>query len=189
MLARLASVLRGARATVTARSAWATARSMPAQRAFCTEPSLKPHVHVSASKDAPTLFNASNPFALAVRAARVHLGRRMCDSPAVSQIPKRDLMRARGTSYTCRRRHHNKAAFAASDRRGCAKGSRANRVESMADCTCATSCLPPTALLRYKPHYALQRYNTGDGLRYTLQPELSKPVRGQSRYVDTVADA
>ena len=54
MLARLASVLHGTRATVTMRPAWATARSTPALRSFCTEPSLKPHVHVSASKAAPT---------------------------------------------------------------------------------------------------------------------------------------
>ena len=92
MLARLASVLRGTRATVTVRSAWVTARSTPALRSFCTEPSLKPHVHVSASKAAPTLFDACNPFALAVRAVRVHLARLVRDPTAVSQIPARDLM-------------------------------------------------------------------------------------------------
>ena len=42
MLARLASALRGTRATVTMRPAWVAARSTPALRSFCTEPSLKP---------------------------------------------------------------------------------------------------------------------------------------------------
>ena len=93
MLARLASVLRGTRATVTVRPEWVTARSMPALRSFCTEPSLKPHVHVSASKAAPTLFDhACNPFVLAVRAVRVHLARLVREPAAVSQIPARDLM-------------------------------------------------------------------------------------------------
>ena len=96
MLARLASVLRGTRATVTVRPEWVTARSTPALRSFCTEPSLKPHVHVSASKAAPTrgptLFDACNPFALAVRAVRVHLARIVRDPTAASQIPARDLM-------------------------------------------------------------------------------------------------
>jgi len=92
MLARLASVLRGTRATVTVRPEWVTARSTPALRSFCTEPSLKPHVHVSASKAAPTLFGASNPFALAVRAVRVHLARLVRDPTAAAQIPARHLM-------------------------------------------------------------------------------------------------
>ena len=83
MLARLASVLRGTRATVTVCPEWVTARSTPALRSFCTEPSLKPHVHVSASKVAPTLFDACNPFALAVRAVRVHLARLVRDPTAL----------------------------------------------------------------------------------------------------------
>ena len=37
---------------------------------------------------------------------------------------------ALGTSFTCRRRHRHKAAFAASDGRGSAEGGRANNVES-----------------------------------------------------------
>ena len=37
--------------------------------------------------------------------------------------------------------------------------------------------LPPTALLRYKPRYALQRYNISDGLRYALQPDPSAALR------------
>ena len=54
-MSRLASAaLRGTRATVTVRPAWVTARSMPPQRAFRTDPSLRPHL--SASKAVPTLF-------------------------------------------------------------------------------------------------------------------------------------
>jgi thiol-disulfide isomerase/thioredoxin len=68
------------------------ARSTPVLRSFCNEPSLKPHVHVSASKAAPLLFNASNPFAVAIRAARLHLARLVRDPSAVSQIPARSLL-------------------------------------------------------------------------------------------------
>ena len=63
MLARLAPVLRGTRATVTMHPAWVTARSTPARRSFCTEPSIKRHIHVS----------ASNLFMTAIRTTRLHL--------------------------------------------------------------------------------------------------------------------
>ena len=92
MLARLASVLRGTRATVTVRPEWVTARSTPALRSFCTEPSLKPHVHESASKASSTLFDASIFFARPFRAARLYLARLVRDPSAVSQIPARSLM-------------------------------------------------------------------------------------------------
>ena len=97
MLARLASVLRGTRATVTMRPAWATARSMPALRStpalrsFCTEPPLKPHVHVSAIKAESMLFDASYSIAHAVRSMRLWVGWPV-RSTEVPLLPARSLM-------------------------------------------------------------------------------------------------
>eukprot|EP00966_Prymnesium_polylepis_P121697 2812552-Prymnesium_polylepis.1 len=73
MLARLASAITSAQhasATATTEFRSDSAASTPPLRSFCTEPSLKPHVHASASKAAPTLIDASDPFALPARLHR-----------------------------------------------------------------------------------------------------------------------
>ena len=73
------------------RPAWVTARSTPVLRSFCTEPSLKPHVHVSASKAESMLFDASDRIVHAVRSTRLWIGIPV-RANEVPLLPARSLM-------------------------------------------------------------------------------------------------